>query len=220
MSSNGAQCSNLPYCFFQSQVSHFVFAVLGLELRAHTLSHSTSPFLWWVFQDRVSWTICLGRLRTRILLISASWVARITGWATGTWLSSLLKQDAAKAHVLHLAVIPLLSFNPQESLHWFVPWHWLWEENRGSWLIKYPTFWTFDKGIPAPPQSSILPPQAILKARQWPWRATRSHYKTVENEHEDTWNSVRPPTSTENINDSPFQATSAIQSSGGPTVQG
>jgi hypothetical protein len=31
------------------------------------------------FQDRVSWTICLGWLWTVILLISASWVAGITG---------------------------------------------------------------------------------------------------------------------------------------------
>jgi hypothetical protein len=27
----------------------FVFLVLGLELRAYTLSHSTSPLLWWAF---------------------------------------------------------------------------------------------------------------------------------------------------------------------------
>jgi hypothetical protein len=27
----------------------FFFVVLGLELRAYTLSHSTSPFLWWAF---------------------------------------------------------------------------------------------------------------------------------------------------------------------------
>jgi hypothetical protein len=45
----------------------------------YSLSHSTSPFLWWVFQDRFSWTICLEWLQTVILLISASWVARITG---------------------------------------------------------------------------------------------------------------------------------------------
>jgi hypothetical protein len=31
------------------------------------------------FQDRGSWTICLGWLRTVILLISASWVARVIG---------------------------------------------------------------------------------------------------------------------------------------------
>jgi hypothetical protein len=40
----------------------------------YTLSHSTSPFLWWVFWDRVSRTS-----RTITFLISASWVARITG---------------------------------------------------------------------------------------------------------------------------------------------
>jgi hypothetical protein len=44
----------------------------GFELRASTLSHSTSPvFCDRVFQDRVSRTICLGWLRTVILLISA-----------------------------------------------------------------------------------------------------------------------------------------------------
>jgi hypothetical protein len=36
-------------------------------------------FLWKVFQDRVSQSICPGWLRTVILLISASWVAMITG---------------------------------------------------------------------------------------------------------------------------------------------
>jgi hypothetical protein len=28
------------------------FPVLGFELRAYPLSHSTSPFLWWVFKIR------------------------------------------------------------------------------------------------------------------------------------------------------------------------
>jgi hypothetical protein len=33
----------------------FYFEVLGFELRAHTLSHSTSPFsVMLIFQDRVS----------------------------------------------------------------------------------------------------------------------------------------------------------------------
>jgi hypothetical protein len=53
--------------------------VLRFELRAYTLSHSTSPFLWRVFQDRVSQTVNWGWLGTMILLISASWVAGITG---------------------------------------------------------------------------------------------------------------------------------------------
>jgi hypothetical protein len=38
-----------------------------------------SLFLWRVFQDRVLQTIGPGWLPTAILLISASWVARITG---------------------------------------------------------------------------------------------------------------------------------------------
>jgi hypothetical protein len=33
--------------------------------------------LWRVFQDRVSWTICLGWLHSTILPFFASWVARI-----------------------------------------------------------------------------------------------------------------------------------------------
>jgi hypothetical protein len=36
-------------------------------------------FLWGVFRDRFLLTICWGWLRTAILLISASWVARIIG---------------------------------------------------------------------------------------------------------------------------------------------
>jgi hypothetical protein len=56
-----------------------VFAVLGLELRVFTLSHSTSPIFAKGFRDRVSRTICSGWLQTAILLIFASWVARITG---------------------------------------------------------------------------------------------------------------------------------------------
>jgi hypothetical protein len=55
----------------------FFFPVLGFEL---TLSHSASPFFCdGFFQGRVSQTICLGWLWTTVLLISASWVARITG---------------------------------------------------------------------------------------------------------------------------------------------
>jgi hypothetical protein len=57
----------------------FFFAVPGLELRAYILSQSTSPFLWWIFWDRVSRTIFPGWLWTTVLLISASWVAKIIG---------------------------------------------------------------------------------------------------------------------------------------------
>jgi hypothetical protein len=54
-------------------------AVLGLELKAFTLSHSTSPFLMMGIFEIGSQTICLGWLRTTILLIIAPLVARITG---------------------------------------------------------------------------------------------------------------------------------------------
>jgi hypothetical protein len=60
-------------------VFFFFFLVLGLELRVFPWATPPSLFLWRVFQDRVSWTICLGCLWTKILLISISWVARITG---------------------------------------------------------------------------------------------------------------------------------------------
>jgi hypothetical protein len=53
-------------------LTFFFLVVLGLELRAYTLSHSTSPFYDGFFQDRVLQTICLGWLQTAILLISDS----------------------------------------------------------------------------------------------------------------------------------------------------
>jgi hypothetical protein len=40
----------------------FCFVVLGLELRAYTLSQSSSLFCEEFFQDRISCTICLGWL--------------------------------------------------------------------------------------------------------------------------------------------------------------
>jgi hypothetical protein len=52
----------------------FFFSVLRLELKAYTLSHSTSPIFLRrdFFQHRVSQAIFLGWLQTAILLISAS----------------------------------------------------------------------------------------------------------------------------------------------------
>jgi hypothetical protein len=65
---------------------HIVFLViLRLELRAYTLSHSTRPFCEGFYWDKFSRTICPGWLWTEILLISASWLAGITGVVTGTW---------------------------------------------------------------------------------------------------------------------------------------
>jgi hypothetical protein len=45
-------------------------------------------YAFWYFWDRVSWTICPGWLRTEILLISASQIARITGMNHFAWLLS------------------------------------------------------------------------------------------------------------------------------------
>jgi hypothetical protein len=59
------------------------FLILGLELRALILSHSTDQIFYnKVFRDRVSKparSVCTSWLRTVILLIAASWVPRITG---------------------------------------------------------------------------------------------------------------------------------------------
>jgi hypothetical protein len=65
-------CHFFPLTFYL-----FIFVVLGFELRAYTLNHSTNPFCDGVFQDRISPASCW--LQIMILLISASWVARITG---------------------------------------------------------------------------------------------------------------------------------------------
>jgi hypothetical protein len=66
----------------------FILLVLGFELRASYLiycpSHSANPFLCWYFWDRVSKTICPGWLQTMILLISASWIARLQAWVAST----------------------------------------------------------------------------------------------------------------------------------------
>jgi hypothetical protein len=59
--------------FYFLSIFFFLCAVLGLKLRAYTLSHSTSPFVVKGFFEIGSCgTICLGWLRTVILLISAS----------------------------------------------------------------------------------------------------------------------------------------------------
>jgi hypothetical protein len=34
------------YCI---SITLFFFVVLGFELKVYTFSHSTSPFVWWIF---------------------------------------------------------------------------------------------------------------------------------------------------------------------------
>jgi hypothetical protein len=43
----------------------YLFAVLGLELRAYTLSHSTALFCDWCFRNRVSGTLTLAGFEPR-----------------------------------------------------------------------------------------------------------------------------------------------------------
>jgi hypothetical protein len=59
------------YAFFLFFLSFSLIGGLGFELKAYTLSHSTSPFFVMdFFQNRVSPTICLGWPRTTILSLS------------------------------------------------------------------------------------------------------------------------------------------------------
>jgi hypothetical protein len=67
------------FCYLCSFFFFFFLAVLGLELRTFTLSHSTSPFLWKVFQDRVSWKYLPRPASNRYPPDLSSWVARIIG---------------------------------------------------------------------------------------------------------------------------------------------
>jgi hypothetical protein len=85
-------------CIFEIG-SYKSFAWAGFELQSSSFQLFIFFFLWcwdlnsgstpWAtlpalfcdrsFRDRVSWTVCLGWLRTTILLIPASWIARIVG---------------------------------------------------------------------------------------------------------------------------------------------
>jgi hypothetical protein len=84
--------SKLPYmCSHGNQIkfkllsrtSSFLFLFFlqywGLNSGPTPLATLPAFFCDGFFQDRVSWTSCPGWLQTVILLISASWVARITG---------------------------------------------------------------------------------------------------------------------------------------------
>jgi hypothetical protein len=74
------------YAWWYSFLWNVLFLFLSFFLWYWALNSGPTPWatppalfsLWRVFPDRVLWTICPGRLQTMILLISASWVARIT----------------------------------------------------------------------------------------------------------------------------------------------
>jgi hypothetical protein len=66
------------------------------------LNHSASPFLYWVFLRLGFSTVCLGWLQTAILLISASWVARITSVShqclAGNWVLYKFSKCSHRTH--------------------------------------------------------------------------------------------------------------------------
>jgi hypothetical protein len=57
----------------------FALRALQLQSRCSTTEPHLQSILLWLFWRWSSWTVCLGWPRTKILLISASQVARITG---------------------------------------------------------------------------------------------------------------------------------------------
>jgi hypothetical protein len=79
-----------------------------------------------ISQDRVSWTVCLRWLRTSIRMISASWVARMTGVRHQclaylflffscienlelTWVKLILESSIFTHHILHRVMWSVLS---------------------------------------------------------------------------------------------------------------
>jgi hypothetical protein len=99
------------------------FTVLGFEARAYTLCHSNSPFCFVkdFFWDRASQTICPGWLQAIILLISASWVARIDRREPLAPSLILFWNILVILVPLHLHIhfrITLTSFTQKLKLHW------------------------------------------------------------------------------------------------------
>jgi hypothetical protein len=86
-------------------LSDFFCVVLGLELRAFTLSHSTSPFYEGFFKIGSCELFAWGWLQTVILLTSASQVARIAGMSH--WLLALL--SVFDHNILWILYIELLT---------------------------------------------------------------------------------------------------------------
>jgi hypothetical protein len=72
----GSVESHGEFLFFSFFLS---FCGTGLWTQGLHLEPLHKPFFVIFFWDRVCWTICPGWLRTMILLISASWEARIIG---------------------------------------------------------------------------------------------------------------------------------------------
>jgi hypothetical protein len=82
-------------------------------------------FMIFFFRDRVSQSICPGWLPVTVLLISASWVVRITGWITGTR-NFVCLWDRGLNSRLYTCKAGTLMLKP--CLQSFLPWLlWRWE---------------------------------------------------------------------------------------------
>jgi hypothetical protein len=92
-SSHSSLLSSLTFFFF--------FVVLGLELRAYTLNHSTSHFLWWFF-SRQGLTNYLPRLASNVnpphIYFLSSWSYRREPPAPGFFLSGTGDQTQGLRH--------------------------------------------------------------------------------------------------------------------------
>jgi hypothetical protein len=98
----------------------FFFAVLGLELRPYTLSHSTKPFfLWWVFLIK-GLANCLPGL-TSNYSPSSSLPTELLGlqdWASGSWLHSFMLSNTYWSPHMWDIVLIVVMWQRTMSLLW------------------------------------------------------------------------------------------------------
>jgi hypothetical protein len=90
-------------------------------LNPEPASWATPPvfWLWWVFWVRVLWAICPGWLWTEILLISASWVARITGLSHQHLDYNWKNFDLDVSSSLHTNYLTFYGYNIIINLLWY-----------------------------------------------------------------------------------------------------
>jgi hypothetical protein len=125
------------------------------------------------FWDRVSRTVCPGGLRTAILLISASWVARITGVShqcpAGIFFFFTFFSTRGWAQSLDLARQALLPLKPRLDLRGnFLLSHS--REHTGLYVGPLPIFSIAHSLI----QATIISPKWSSSFKPWLWSAQQS----------------------------------------------
>jgi hypothetical protein len=99
-----------PYLQPRAEAFFFFFQYWGLNSGTSPWVTPPALFLWRVFRDGVSQTICPGWLQTAILLISASQIVRITGMS-----HQLLAQKLFNLTQSYLSTPAPISWAIQES---------------------------------------------------------------------------------------------------------